>query len=65
MHANQREMIEKLKDRVEKIRGFLRYFEEEEDNPKIVINGKNGKIKYGVLIRRQEVQPKVKKNEFY
>ncbi|KAL5582203.1 hypothetical protein UlMin_014645 [Ulmus minor] len=78
--GNQREMIGKLRERVEKIRGFSRLSENDEEDvelegfehvsdddnevetPRVVINGKNSRIRNGILVNRSGVQPKVKKS---
>lgn len=79
LDVDQRAIIGKLRDRVEKIRGFARVSDnddehvelegfqhfsnddEEEECAQVVINGKSGRIRNGVLMKRHEVQPRVKK----
>lgn len=74
----QRDMIEKLRARVEKIselskiyqneenaelEGFLQVsYDDEENPPRFVIRGNNGRISNGVLVKRKGVQSKVKKS---
>lgn len=78
--GDHRAIIGKLRDRVEKIRGFARVSDndeehvelegfqhfsnddEEEEYPRVVINGKNGRIRNGVLVKRHGAQPRVKKS---
>ncbi|GMY13766.1 bag family molecular chaperone regulator 8, chloroplastic [Fagus crenata] len=80
--GGQREVIQKLRARAEKISGFIRASqndeddvelegfqqaiddeeEEEEENPRVVISGKNGQIRNGVLVKRNGVQSRVKKS---
>ena len=77
--ADRREMMEKLRDRVEKIRGFSRVLEkdeedvelegfqhlsDDEENPSISIieKGRVSEARKGILVKRKELQPRVKKN---
>ncbi|KAF3444838.1 hypothetical protein FNV43_RR14531 [Rhamnella rubrinervis] len=80
LDVDRRTIIGKLRDRVEKIRGFARVSDndeehvelegfqhfsnddEEEEYPRVVINGKNGRIRNGVLVKRHGVQSRVKKS---
>lgn len=78
--ADRRELVEKLRDRVEKIRGFSRVLEkgeedvelegfqhlsdDDEENPSITIieKGRVTNARKGILVRRQELEPRVKKS---
>lgn len=77
--ADQRELMEKLRDRVEKIRGFSRVLEkgeedvelegfqhlsDDEENPSISIieKGRVSKARNGILVKRHELEPRVKKS---
>ncbi|KAM2858791.1 hypothetical protein COP2_024287 [Malus domestica] len=68
---DQREKIENLRDRIEKIRGFARVSENDEED--VELEGfqhvsdedeENLRLRFknGVLVKRQGLQPKVKKN---
>ncbi|PON83456.1 hypothetical protein TorRG33x02_207280 [Trema orientale] len=80
--GDQREIIGKMRERVEKIKGYSRIPENDDDdedvefegfqhvsdgdneveNPIVVISGKNGRIRNGVLVNRSGDQPRVKKS---
>lgn len=76
--GEQREMLEKLRARVENISGFSRVSQNDEEdvelegfqqasdndeeNPRIVISRKTGQIRNGVLVKRNGVQSRVKKS---
>ncbi|PON40781.1 BAG family molecular chaperone regulator [Parasponia andersonii] len=79
--GDQREIIGKMRERVEKIKGYSRILENDDDedvefegfqhvsdgdneveNPVVVISGKNGRIRNGVLVNRSGDQPRVKKS---
>jgi len=76
--GGQREMLEKLRARVENISGFSRVCQNDEEdvelegfqhasdndeeNPRIVISRNTGQIRNGVLVKRNEVQSRVKKS---
>jgi hypothetical protein len=76
--GGQREMLEKLRARVENISGFSRVsqndvedvelegFQQANDNdeesPRIVISRNTGQIRNGFLVKRNSVQPRVKKS---
>ncbi|KAF4376000.1 hypothetical protein F8388_010166 [Cannabis sativa] len=80
LDRDQREVIRKLRERVEKIRGYTmvpqdddEYVEfegfqhvsdedNEAENPIVVISGKKGPIRNGVLANRSGDQPRVKKS---
>ncbi|ONI19084.1 hypothetical protein PRUPE_3G257800 [Prunus persica] len=68
---DQREMIGKLRDRIEKIRGFARVSENDEEDVELEgfqhVSDEDEenlmtRFKNGVLVKRHGLQPKVKKN---
>ncbi|KAL0015649.1 hypothetical protein SO802_002718 [Lithocarpus litseifolius] len=80
--GGQREVTQNMRARAEKIGGFSRAYqndeddvefegfqqafddeeEEEEESPRVVISGKNGQIRNGVLVKINGVQSRVKKS---